>query len=84
MAFGFLLPMQSDLGFIAAASVELLPGFALRSGLQPHKTRAASGRAVASFLDLLKMLAMVWDGSRLKPLNFKLDRGEKLSLDDGF
>ena len=68
MAFGFLLPMQSDRGFIAAASVELLPGFELLSGLQPHKTRAASGRAVASFLDWLKMLAMVWDGSRFATL----------------
>ena len=68
MAFGFLLPMQSDLGFMAAASVELLPGFALRSGLQPHRARAASGRAVASFLDWLKMLPMVWDGSRFATL----------------
>ena len=37
---------------------------ALRSGLQPHKPRAASEREVATFEDLLKMLLMNWDEGR--------------------
>ena len=86
MASGFLLPMQYDLGFIATSSVELKYDFVLSLGLQPHRPRATSERAVASFLDWLKMLPIVWDESRFATfeLYFKLDRREKLSLDDGF
>ena len=60
--------MQSDLGRGIEVPALSYGVFALRSGLQPHKARAASGRAVASFSDWLKMLPMVWDGSRFATL----------------